>query len=66
MNNKPSPTKEFIDRLSDPTFKPKIIVDNDCIEAYYRGKLVFDFEGEGPQGALVNVLKALGAKVDFA
>ena len=50
-------------------FTGHIIVDNDCVGAYQPmgdddSECVFDFGGEGPEGALIDILTFMGLDAD--
>ena len=51
---------EFLQSVKAGNFTGEVIVDNDCVYAYVGDDRVFDFEDHGPEGALVEVLLALG------
>lgn len=65
-------TKDFIDAVTSGEFVGRVVVDNDQVYAYsapdnddeYNGEKVFDFEDCGPEGALIDVLTALGVPAE--
>lgn len=57
---------EFVKDVQDGKFKGEVIVDNDCVHAYSGEDMVFDFNDDGPEGALIAVLKALGVNAQDA
>ncbi len=59
-------TQSFVEAVQNKSFDGRVVIDNDCVYAYDRGQLVFDFEGRSPDGAFLLVLEALGANVDYA
>ncbi len=59
-------TGEFVKAALAGKFKGVVIVDNDCVTAHVDEEEVFNFGDQGPEGALVDVLEAIGAKADFA
>lgn len=57
-------TDEFVKAVKDGKFSGKVVVDNDCVNAYEGGEEVFDFEDAGPEGVLIDVLTALGVNAE--
>ena len=53
-------------------FTGTVIVDNDCVHAFQPdaddggNEMVFNFNGEGPEGALVELLNGLGVNAERA
>ena len=59
-------TKSFLEDVRNKSFKGRIIIDNDCVLAYERGELAFDFENLSPRDSLFFVLEYFGADVDYS
>lgn len=64
---------KFLEACHTGEFTGHVIVDNDCVGAYQPTSIdgdtehVFNFGGEGPEGALIDVLTQLGVpNVDCA
>lgn len=57
-------TEAFVKAVQAGVFTGRVIVDNDCVNAYEGDEEVCDFEDAGPEGALVDVLEALGTKAE--
>lgn len=54
-------TGQFLALARSGSFAGSVIVDNDSVTAYGEtDEPVFEFHGDGPEGALVGVLNALG------
>lgn len=59
-------TEEFIEDLNNGNFNGTVVIDNDSVVAYIDGEEVFDFDRQGPAGALHDVLAAFNIDVQFA
>ena len=59
-------TKSFLEDVRNNSLKDRIIIDCDCVLAYERGELAFDFENLSPRDSLFFVLEYFGADVDYA
>lgn len=57
-------TDEFVKAVQAGEFTGRVIVDNDCVNAYQDDEEVCDFEDSGPEGALIDVLASLGANAE--
>lgn len=57
-------TKAFVKAVQAGGFAGSVIVDNDCVNAYEGDEEVCDFEDNGPEGALIDVLSALGVSAE--
>jgi hypothetical protein len=57
-------TSDFVKAVQTGAFTGRVIVDNDCVNAFEGDEEVCDFEGSGPEGALIDVLAALGANAE--
>jgi hypothetical protein len=55
---------EFVTAAKEGHFTGRVIVDNDQVYAYEGDEEVCDFEDCGPEGALIEVLTALGVKAE--
>lgn len=64
MAKKYKSVAEFVKAAQGGKFKGVVIVDNDCVNAYVGDDEVFDFDDAGPEGALIDVLEAIGAKAE--
>ena len=52
-------------------FTGYVVVDNDCVDAYQPigdddAENVFNFGGEGPRGALIDILRGMGLNANRA
>lgn len=59
-------TEEFIEDFSNGNLNGTVIIDNDSVIAYIDGEEVFDFRGQGPEGALYDVLTAFNIDIQSA
>lgn len=59
-------TEEFIEAFNGGTFNGEVVIENDKVTAYRDGEEVFDFGRKNPEGALFDILEALGINVKFA
>jgi hypothetical protein len=55
---------DFIIAAKAGKFTGRVIVDNDQVTAYEGDEIVCDFEDCGPDGALIEVMAALGVKAE--
>jgi len=70
-------SEEFVSAVIDDHLDCRVIVGKDFVKSYQRDddgeemeygerwKLIFDFDGKGPKGVLVDLLLALGVDAEL-
>jgi hypothetical protein len=71
-------SEDFVSAVVDGRLDCRVVIDNDCVHAFQQdidGKeeeygenwiLIFDFDGKGPQGVLLDLFVALGVKAELS